>query len=122
MLQCKLKKLLTEPRQLHQPFVEPDQSTIVHQLSMINQTCTWAPENFYPGGGSRRFFQVKPRIFVGGAKMGKFHFFHPKLRKQPSLLKNMIGTCQISKCRELPRPTFTPPLPTPMVVYIVQML
>ena len=61
-------------------LVEPDQSTVVNQLSMINQTlCT--------KGGNSRIFQVKPRIFVGWAKMVKFHFFLSKLSKQPCLLE-----------------------------------
>jgi len=64
-------------RNLLHNLVEPAQSTVVQQLSMINQTlCT-------RGVGNNRFFQVKPRIFVGWAKMVKFHFFHSKLRKQP---------------------------------------
>ena len=56
-------------------FVEPDESTKVHQLSMINQTLgTWASENFTQGLYTR-IFQVKPRSFVGWAKMVKFLFF-----------------------------------------------
>ena len=61
-------------------LVEPDQSTVVHQLSMINQTLCTTGEN-------SRTFQVKPRIFVGLAKMIKFHFFRSKLIKQPFLLE-----------------------------------
>jgi len=35
----------------HQPLVEPDQSTMVYQLSMINQTlCTWGSKNVIQGG------------------------------------------------------------------------
>jgi len=61
-------------------LVEPDQSTVVQQLSTVNQAlCTM--------GGNHRIFQVKPTIFVGWAKMVKFHFFHLKLSKQPFLLK-----------------------------------
>jgi len=53
-------------------LVEPDQSTVVHQLSMINQMlCT--------SGGNSRILQVKPRIFVWWAKMVTFHFFRSKL-------------------------------------------
>jgi len=59
-------------RNLLHNLVEPDQSTVVQQLSMINQTlCT--------RGGNNIIFQVKPRIFVGWAKMVKFHFFHSKV-------------------------------------------
>ena len=66
-------------RNLLHNLVEPDQSTVVQQLSMINQTlCT--------RGGNNIIFQVKPRIFVGWAKMVKFHCFHSKLSKQPFLL------------------------------------
>jgi len=36
---------------LHQPLVEPDQSTMFCQLSMINETlCTRGPENVIQGG------------------------------------------------------------------------
>jgi len=55
-------------RNLLHNLVEPDQITVVQQLSMIDQTlCT-------RGGGHNRIFQVKPRIFVGWAKTVKFHF------------------------------------------------
>ena len=68
-------------RNLLHNLVEPDQITVVHQLSMINQTlCTG-------GGLNGRIFQVKPRIFVGWAKMVKFHFFNLKLSKQSFLLQ-----------------------------------
>ena len=76
-------------RNLLHNLVEPGQSTVVQQLSMINQTlCT--------RGGNNSIFQVKPSIFVEWAKMVKFHFFHSKLRKQPFLLK-IIGKCRILK-------------------------
>jgi len=61
-------------------LVEPDQSTVVHHLSMINQTLRTK-------GGNSRIFQVKSRIFVGWANMVKFHFFRSKLSKQPFLLE-----------------------------------
>jgi len=67
-------------RNLLHNLVEPDQSTVVQQLSMIDKTlCSRR--------GNNRIFQVKPGIFVGWAKMVKFHFFHSKLSKQPFLLK-----------------------------------
>jgi len=66
-------------RNLLHDLVEPDQSTVVQQLSMINQT-------FCARGGNNRSFQVKARIFVRWAKMVKFHFFYLKLTKQPFLL------------------------------------
>jgi len=35
---------------LHQSLVEPDQSTMFYQLSMINQTlCAWGSENVIQG-------------------------------------------------------------------------
>jgi len=52
--------------------------------------------------------------------MVKFHFSHPKLRKQPFFAKHLIGKCQISKFRGV-RILFAP-LPTPMDVYSGKML
>ena len=83
LLICKPKKIFSVNHRkcslLHN-LVESDQSTVVHQLSMINQTlCT--------KGGNSRIFHVKPRIFVGWAKVLKFHFFRSKLSKQPFVLE-----------------------------------
>jgi len=80
---CKPKKFFSVNHRkcllLHN-LVEPDQSTVAHQLSTINQTlCT--------EGGNSRIFQVKPRIFVGWAKMVEFYFFRSKLSKQPFFLE-----------------------------------
>jgi len=104
---------------LHVPLVETDQSTMLHQLPLTNQTmCAWGSENFIRSV-QLKFFQVKRRIFVGRAKMVKFYLFHSKVRKQPFFAKNVIGKYQVSKCRKGPRSPSTPPFSTPTVVYIV---
>jgi len=41
----------------------------------------------FSGGGTSGFFQT---FFWGGAKVVKFVFYHPKLRKHPFLLKFQI--------------------------------
>jgi len=74
---------------LHQPLVERVQSTMVHQLSRINQMlCTWTSKNFIQGGGSCRFLQIKPRIFVGEpGKNGELPFFLLETKQTTFLLK-----------------------------------
>ena len=54
-------------RNLLHHFVEPDQSNVVHQLSMVNQ-------RLCAKGGNSKIFHVKPRIFVKWAKIVKFHY------------------------------------------------
>jgi len=57
-----------------QPLVEPDQSSMVYQLSLINQTlCTWASEGFIPGGAVVDF-PGEAKDFSRGTKMVKFYF------------------------------------------------
>jgi len=57
MQTCKLTKLLEEPILL-QLLVEPDQRSMVFQLSMINQTFRIVSvlENSYHGHGHRKVF------------------------------------------------------------------
>jgi len=56
LLMCKPKKYFSANhrnclKNLLHNLVEPDQSTMVHQLSVINQTlCAWASENFIQEG------------------------------------------------------------------------
>jgi len=116
ILQCKSTKLL-EPFLL-QPLVEIDESSVVYQLSMINQTlCTWVSEGFFPGVAVVDIYRESP-YFLREAKMVKFHFSHSKLTKQPVFANSLMRKSQLSNSREGPR-TPSASLPTPMVLYRV---
>jgi len=66
--------------------------------------CPWASKGFFPGGGSRGFFQNISR----GAKSGEIYFFPLKTRKTTFF----CWKCQNPVGVKAP----TAPLPTPMVM------
>jgi len=103
---------------LHLPLVEPDQSTMFCQLPLINQTlCSWG-QKILSRVGNCSFFQVKRRIFLGG-KNDEFLIVPLETKKTTIFAKILIRKCQLSVCRQGPRPPSTPLLSTPMFVYMV---
>jgi len=71
ILQCKSTKLLKQPFLL-QPLVELDQSSVVYQLSTINEMlCTWVSEGFFP----------EAKDFSRRGQNGEISFFPLETRK-----------------------------------------
>jgi len=65
--------------------------------SILTTVLTVGVGKIFSRGCISGFSQVYPKIFFQGGKVGKIHFTHSKLRKQPFFAKKLIGKCHISK-------------------------